>query len=269
MRTIEWNSRQGLGYVALGDSFTEGLEDELRADGRHRGWADRVAQQLADHAGDVRYANLAVRGRLLPQVVEEQVPAAIALKPDLVTLAAGVNDALRPGFDVDLLATSLERGVRSLRATGATVVIFAFGDPARRSRVMGSIRERIRVMNTAVHAIADEYDCGVVDFWGMAVFDDDRLWNADRLHLSPRGHRLAAQSVLEVLGHADDSWRTPAELGAPGSVLSRGGGHLRWVGSHAAPWVMRRLRGESSGDSITPKHPDWVAVHRTGQASTG
>ncbi len=73
--------------VALGDSFTEGLEDDLGPTGRHLGWADRVAAALATRDGGLRYANLAVRGRLLDQVVADQVPLA-------QRLAAG-NDGVR------------------------------------------------------------------------------------------------------------------------------------------------------------------------------
>ena len=112
-------------YVALGDSFTEGLMDDLGPDGRHIGWADRFACALQQHNPDLLYANLAVRGRLLPQVIAEQVPAALDLRPDLVTLAAGINDTLRRSYDLHATATSLENGVRDLRATGADVVLFA------------------------------------------------------------------------------------------------------------------------------------------------
>ena len=95
-------------FVALGDSFTEGLDDPYLADdqstpvgpaagkgaGDFRGWADRLAEYLAEsHAPRLRYANLAIRGRRIDQVVEEQVPMALEMKPDLVSFAAGVNDA--------------------------------------------------------------------------------------------------------------------------------------------------------------------------------
>lgn len=257
-------------FVALGDSFTEGLMDDLRADGRHAGWADRVAAELAVASAPepFRYANLAVRGRLLADVVDEQVPTALQLGPDLVSLGAGVNDALRPSFDVDRLATALENGTQALRRQGADVVLFAFGDPGRRSRVMGRIRGRIRTLNTAVHAIAQQYGCMVVDFWGVAIYDDDRLWDADRLHLSPAGHALAARTVLSTLGRGTNSWRTPPAAEAPMGPLSRLGSHAAWVREHAGPWAVRRLRGESSGDEVTPKDPQWrviePAVHRSG-----
>ena len=256
-------------FAALGDSFTEGMQDDLRPDGRHRGWADRVAAVLAEQqvSGSIDYANLAVRGRLLPQVVEEQVPAALALRPDLVTLGAGVNDAMRRGFDLDALATRLESGVRALRGSGSDVVLFAFGDPARRSSVMGLIRDRIRSLNSAVRAIADAHGCRVVDFWGAAVFDDDRVWDSDRLHLSPVGHEVASHAVLEVLGVGDSSWRTPLPLSTGTTGIRSLPAHVGWARRHAAPWLGRRLRGESSGDSVTPKDPQWRVVRA--EALTG
>lgn len=257
-------------FAALGDSFTEGMQDDLRPDGRYRGWADRVALRLAEAgpSGAVEYANLAVRGRLLPQVIAEQVPAAVRLEPDLVTLGAGVNDAMRRHFDLDALATGLEAGVRDLRRSGTEVVLFAFGDPSRRSSVMGLIRDRIRSLNSAVHAIAEHHGCRVVDFWGAAVFDDDHVWDADRLHLSPAGHEVAARAVLETLGMGDASWRTPGALPPALGRIRRAASHAAWAQRYAGPWVGRRLRGESSGDDVSAKNVDWTVVHRSGESST-
>jgi lysophospholipase L1-like esterase len=259
-------------FVALGDSFTEGLMDEVGPDGRHRGWADRVADALAARssagsADGFEYANLAVRGRLVRQVIDEQVPAAIALGPDLASIAVGVNDTLRPRFDVDPLATALENGVRRLRGSGSDVLLFAFGDPARRSRAMAPVRERIRAYNSAVHAIAEHYDCYLVTFWEVAAYDDDRLWDEDRLHLSPAGHRLAAQTALEALGLGDPLWRTPEVPEPRLARTAQAASHLRWTTGHLAPWVARRVRGESSGDEVRPKHPSWV--RRTGPLAPG
>lgn len=249
-------------FAAIGDSFTEGMCDDVRPDGRYRGWADLVAQRLADLAGGdgIRYANLAIRGRLVRQVVDEQVPQAVALQPDLTSLAVGVNDTLRRSFDLDATATALEQGVRALRAGGSDVLVFAFGDPSRRSRVLGSIRDRIRAYNAAVEAIADHYGCYVVRYWDVAAMDDDVLWAEDRLHLSPQGHRLAADSVLEALGLGSAQWRTPVVPQRLPPVHQRARGHARWLTGHAGPWVARRMRGESSGDGIAPKHPEWVAI---------
>jgi len=244
-------------YVALGDSFTEGLMDVVGPDDRHVGWADRVAATMARSSPGLEYANLAVRGKLISEVVAEQVPVACELRPDLVTLAAGVNDALRRSYDVHVCATQLENGVRALRATGAEVVLFAFGDPSRRSSVMGSVSGRIARANAATRAIAEEYGCRVVDFWGVAAFDDDAFWDEDRLHLSPRGHELAARAALQTLGLGGESWRTPGPSPDPPGVLTRAGGHAAWVSRHFGPWLARRARGQSSGDGLEAKRPVW------------
>ncbi|MFM9135264.1 MAG: SGNH/GDSL hydrolase family protein [bacterium] len=241
-------------YVALGDSFTEGLMDVTDASGRHRGWADRLAERLATLDPDFRYANLAIRGRTTPQVVAEQVPEALLLRPDLVSLAVGINDTLRPRYDPHAAATHVENATRSLRSQGADVILFAFGDPSRKSRVMGRVTDRIVAANAATRAIGHRYGCFVVDFWGCAAFDADEFWDEDRLHLSPQGHELASLAVLEALGVGDDAWRTPVPE-APRGFAERLAGDVRWASRHLAPWVARRIRRRSSGDGISPKRP--------------
>ena len=241
-------------YVALGDSFTEGMVDDVGPDGRYIGWADRVAAHLTTHEPSLRYANLAIRGKLLPEIVDEQVPPAIAMRPDLVSIAGGVNDAMRRGFDLDRTATQLEDAVRALRASGADVLMVAFGDPGRRSRVFGAMRERLRALNSATRAIADAHGCHLVDFWGAAVFDPDEMWGEDRLHLSPAGHMRAAQAALEALGMGSDEWRLPG-LWARNAPIAASKEHLVWFRRHGAPWLVRRIRGQSSGAGIVAKRP--------------
>jgi len=242
-------------FVAIGDSFTEGLDDDLRVDGRHRGWADRVAQALPHAQGidEIEYANLAVRGRLTRQVVDEQVPAAIALDADMVSFGAGVNDALRRSFDLDAVATGIEQGVRGLRDSGAQVLVFSFGDPARRSGVLGRISGRLAGLRSATREIARTYGCFLVDFWGVARYDDERLWSADRLHLSAEGHEATAGAVLDAWGLGDGSWRLPQGDPPRPGWWQRRGQDVRWAGEHAGPWLARRARRISSGAGIEPK----------------
>src|SRR5947208_12175015 len=110
-------------FVAIGDSFTEGLNDVL-PDGGIAGWADRFAATLAQQHHGLRYANLAVRGRVLRQIVDEQVPLAVAAQADLIAFSAGGNDLLRAGADVDATADRYEQAVRTLRSSGARVLVF-------------------------------------------------------------------------------------------------------------------------------------------------
>jgi hypothetical protein len=79
-------------FVAIGDSFTEGLNDASPG-GAFRGWADRLAGLLAVEYPGLRYANLAVRGKLLRQIVAEQVPTAAAMSAGLVSVAGHAGGA--------------------------------------------------------------------------------------------------------------------------------------------------------------------------------
>src|SRR5688572_8686929 len=115
-------------YVALGDSMTEGLIDP-DGTGGYRGWADRLAEHLAAEGREVLYANLAVRGRRTHEIREQQLEPALALSPDLVTIVAGMNDLLRPSFDLEQVMSDNDFMIHSLTEAGATVLMMTFGDP--------------------------------------------------------------------------------------------------------------------------------------------
>jgi lysophospholipase L1-like esterase len=241
-------------YVAIGDSFTEGLGDpDPRSPDGWRGWADRVAEELAARTEGFTYANLAIRGRLLGQIIEEQVPAALALAPDLVSISGGGNDLLRPGTDVDALADRAEDTVRRLRSAGADVVLFTGVDPVG-SPVIRRTRGRVAIYNEHIRGIAARQGAYVVDQWAMTVLRDWRMWSTDRLHMSPAGHSRVALATLEALGvPTEGDWRE--EL-PPLPELSPGArrlSDLRWASGFLVPWVGRRLRGRSSGDHVVAK----------------
>ncbi|MFD9890458.1 SGNH/GDSL hydrolase family protein [Amycolatopsis sp. NPDC059027] len=241
--------------VCLGDSFTEGVgDDDPAAPNGVRGWADRVAEQLAAHEPGFRYANLAIRGKLLRQVLAEQLRPALDLGPDLVTLYAGGNDLMRPKVDIDALAESYEQAVGRLRASGARVVLFTGVDGVE-DALFRKIRGRVAIYNEFVRGIAARHDALLVDMWAMRQLRDRRLWAPDRLHLNALGHTEIAIAVLDALGAPHRL--TPATLG-PRVVLSpqeRRSQNLQWSKEHAVPWLRRRLRGESSGDTLSPKRP--------------
>jgi lysophospholipase L1-like esterase len=268
-------------FVALGDSFTEGLDDPAADRAGYLGWADRFARYLDDQrlAGGrlgeqrprLRYANLAVRGKLLSEVAAEQVPRAIAMAPDLVSIAAGGNDMLRPRADPDTLAESFDEAVRTLLMAGCPVLMFTGFDP--RFPVLRLIRGKVAAYNMHLRAIADRHRCHVVDLWSMSVLCDPRAWSADRLHLSPEGHRRVALRACEVMGvQVEEDWREPWP--AEGVTASRYMTWLaarrmdaRWARRHAAPWVSRRLRGVSTGDDVLPKRPELLPLHSQREAA--
>lgn len=244
-------------YVAIGDSFTEGIGDpEPKSPGGNRGWADRVAEVLSAQTDDFAYANLAIRGRLLQQIIDEQIEPALELRPDLVTISAGGNDIIRPNTDPDDVANRLEGAIRRLRSNGATVVLFN-GPDIGMTPVLGRLRGKVAIYNENLRAIAVRHDAIVADMWALTDLRDPRMWAPDRLHFSPTGHHTIARMVLGSLGVGND-----LEPYAPEPIPPRGWRSARvedigWAREYLVPWVVRRIRHQSSGDNVTAKRPGY------------
>lgn len=242
-------------YVAIGDSFTEGIGDpEPQSPGGHRGWADRVAEVLAAGTEDFAYANLAIRGRLLDQIAGEQAEAAIELKPDLISVSAGGNDIIRPGTDPDDIADRFEALIKLLRRDGATVVMFN-GPDIGTTPVLGRVRGKVAIYNENLRAIAQRHDAIVADMWALRELKDPRMWAPDRLHFSPVGHHTIAIMVLDALGVEHNLEPFKPEALPPKQWRQARAEDIVWAREHLMPWVIRRLRQQSSGDQIEPKRP--------------
>ncbi|MFJ8058374.1 SGNH/GDSL hydrolase family protein [Streptomyces sp. NPDC096142] len=241
-------------YVAVGDSFTEGVGDP-GPDGAMVGWADRFAVLLADRRpeGDFAYTNLAVRGKLLDQIVADQLTRTKEIGPDLVSFCAGGNDIIRPGTDPDEVAERFERAVADLTGAVGTVMVTT-GFDTRGVPVLKHLRGKIATYNGHVRAIADRYGCPVLDLWSLKTIQDRRAWDGDRLHLSPEGHTRVALRAGQVLGV-----EVPADPDQPWPPLPPRGpldirrDDVHWAREYLVPWIGRRLRGESSGDHAEAK----------------
>lgn len=245
--------------VSIGDSFTEGVGDpEPALAGGLRGWADRVAEELSRGVHDFAYANLAVRGKLIQQIVTDQIEPALALKPDLITFCAGGNDVIRPGSDPDLIALLFEDAVIKLRSNDATVVVFT-GIDTNFSPVFKHVRGKTAIYNENIRAIADRHDCIVADQWGLKEIQDPRFFDTDRLHLNPIGHHEVARMVLRSLNVPNTL--TPLEAGSlpQNSWREARLNDLIWAREYLVPWVIRRVKHQSSGDNRAPKRPELIS----------
>ena len=245
-------------YVAIGDSFTEGIGDpEPRSPGGHRGWADRVAEVLSDQTEDFAYANLAVRGRLLQQILDEQVEPALELHPDLITVSMGGNDVIRPGTDPDDIAARFDVGIERLSSQGATVVMFNGPDigmtPGARPRprqgrdlqrepAHGRAEARRDRRRHVVAARADRpADVGARPPALLARRAPD-----DRPHGAARAQRRErSRAVRRPNRCREQTWRAARR------------DDIGWAREYFAPWILRRLRHQSSGDGVEPKRPTY------------
>ena len=112
--------------IVCGDSYSEGMSDEI-INGQYSGWADRIADVMSQEVPGFTYVNLAVRGKLLKQVIDDQLPVAIGYVtgPDtLLSFHAGANDALRPGYKPEVAQEIYAQAVRRAAASGATIMLF-------------------------------------------------------------------------------------------------------------------------------------------------
>jgi lysophospholipase L1-like esterase len=247
-------------FVALGDSFTEGVGDPDPASRNGvRGWADRLATQLARADPGLRYANLAVRGRTMDDILVDQIAPAVLLEPDLVTVYAGMNDLMALRVDVDAVMARYADGLKALRQTGALVLAFTAPDLGAKPLFRG-LRGRAAIYNELLRTIADDLGVGLIDFWRYDEFRDPALWDGDRVHLSPLGHEVMALRVFDEVSLAAGCGASAARFLAAPATRPTLAANMRWAMSFAAPWAVRRLRRITPGAGVAPKATTLASV---------
>jgi lysophospholipase L1-like esterase len=256
-------------YVALGDSQTEGLWDGDDTVGL-LGFADRLAAMIdALHPG-LHYANLAIRGKRISDVLTEQVPRALAMEPDLVTVCAGMNDVIQPGRSFGPALRDLDEVYAALAGSGATVVTTTFPNVAQFLPLGRLVSGRLTRINGVIRAAADRHGFRLVDLYHAASMREFDTWDIDRVHASTRGHILFAAAAAEALNlpGSNHDWAklsvNPARLSLSASAY----GQLRWTQDALFPWVWRRLRGMSSADGRLPKRPRLEPLRAPSQGNT-
>jgi lysophospholipase L1-like esterase len=245
--------------IVCGDSYSEGMSYEI-TNGHYRGWADSVADVMEKEEPAFTYVNLAVRGKLLKQVIDDQLPVAIGYvtgPETLLSFHAGANDALRPGYKPEVAQALYAEGVRRAAKTGATLMLFTVlertGNTGRGSDVWAA---RFSEFNKIVRTVGAEVGAIIVDANNESFFSDNRFLAFDRLHLNAEGHNRVAQALLEKLGYQfDPSWRIPLPPAQPTPWIKKRLISALWFFTFALPWIWRRLRGKSSGDGRSAKYP--------------
>ncbi len=258
-------------YVAIGDSTTEGLEDP-DGHGGYRGWADRLAQHIADaQAEPLEYANLAIRGLRMSEIRNTQFDDALALRPDLMSVFGGVNDVIAPGPDFESIRSDYAAMFSEARGDDVTVLTFTMPDPAAINPLGRRLRERMFALNDIIRAEADRYGVMVMDFQRYPVAEDPRLWFEDRLHGNALGHELVAAALAWRLGVKgfDEGWADPlsGEAAKP-RPRDKIAGDVDWTVHYLAPWLGKGIRGIPPGRGIDPKRPVPIVVPKSSEVSS-
>lgn len=248
-------------FVALGDSQTEGLNDGDDHVGV-RGWADRFAQRLADTTSpDLTYANLAVRGCRARHVLEEQLPRALDLQPDLASVVVGMNDLLRHDYDLETVVSQVEQTFAALRATGCRVLTMSFPDVSLMLPVMGWLRPREVELNDRLEEAAARHGVEVLDLFSIGLTGDPAMWSHDRIHGSTLGHTRIAAGMCELMGlpGSDHSWAEPTRSSPSLPHVVRR--DAWWLATFLVPFLTRQLRGRGPMGDRTAKRPDLLPVN--------
>jgi lysophospholipase L1-like esterase len=243
-------------YVAIGDSQTEGLWDGDDAIGV-LGFADRLAALIDSIYPGLEYANLAIRGKLVADVLREQVPPALAMQPDLITVCIGMNDVIQPGRSFPQALADLENVYAALAESGATVVTTTFPNVAQFLPLGRLVSGRLARINDAIRAAAHQYDFRLVDLYDAPSMRSLDTWDIDRVHASTKGHIMFAAAAAEALNlpGSNHDWAQASGGATRLPFSARTYGQLRWAREKFMPWVWRRLRGKSSADGRVPKRP--------------
>jgi lysophospholipase L1-like esterase len=244
-------------YVAIGDSSTEGLEDP-DGNGGYRGWADRLAQHIADNQDEpLEYANLAIRGKRMREIRVGQLEDALAMRPDLLSVFGGVNDIIAGPCNFDAIRADYVIIFGQARRQGATVLTFTMPDPTAINPLGKYWRERAAKLNEIIRSEAEYYGVVVMDFEPYPVAEDPRLWFEDHLHGNELGHQAMAAALAWRLGIEgfDERW---ADLeGVPARLRGREKlrGDIEWARHYMAPWLGKGIRGIRQGRGIQRKRP--------------
>ncbi len=243
-------------YVAIGDSQTEGLWDGDDATGLV-GFADRLAAMIDSHHPGVAYANLAVRGRRIADVLDEQLPTALGMQPDLITVCIGMNDVTRPGRYFGSALAELADLHTQLAASGATVVTTTFPDIAKILPIGRVIASRVEQINAEIRKAAVRHGFRLVDLYTAPSMTRLDTWSTDRVHGSDKGHRLFAAAAAEALGlpGSNHDWAMVDGPAHRPSLRSQAYSQVQWTRNLFLPWLWDQVRGRSSGDDRGPKRP--------------
>ncbi len=236
-------------YVAIGDSSTAGWNDRDET-GRLVGWSRRLAVHIASCQGGVHYANFGVRGLTTREILDQQLAPACELKPDLVTLFSGTNDAIHRSFDAKSLERDLVFMHEGLFGAGArTILTFTLPDLTPIMPVARLVEARIRELNRIILEVSSRTGATALDFASYPVATHPALWHEDRIHANSEGHRRIAAALASALGlgSVDEDWASGLPPQQPGGFLKRGALEFRWIGKYLVPWMLRAIRNEAVG----------------------
>lgn len=192
-------------FVAIGDSFTEGIGDEVEGI-TLKSWVDHFVQLCVN---DIEYVNFAKRGLVTKEIRLQQLEKALTFKPDLVSLIAGANDVLKGRWNHQAYKNEMEFMIDKLSKTDADIIIANLPDFTVRlpfsSEKKQVIQEQLLEANDVIRSLSREYKLHHIDFWNHQLVNDNTLWSTDLIHPNSKGYVKVAELIFNSLPVHDSS----------------------------------------------------------------
>ncbi|WP_236791289.1 SGNH/GDSL hydrolase family protein [Amycolatopsis sp. GM8] len=227
--------------AVLGDSTAVGLGDPVPGRG-WRGVGPFVGRALG--IAPEGYLNTSFTGARMKSVRYEQLPAALAHRPDVALVIVGMNDTLRSDFDAPDMAADLDHIMSTLGAIGTVVVPVRFHDHGKVFRLPAplyrALRGRIDELNAGIDNVVHHHGMPCLDLDAMPGAYDLAAWAVDRLHPSELGHRMLALGLSERIAEAGIEIVEPVSLECSGGIQPTTAQHVAWLLVKGLPWLWRR-----------------------------
>ena len=203
-------------FVALGDSFTEGVGDPVEGIPL-RSAHDWLAEWMQAANPGLRYASLASRGLRAAEIRAQQLQRGLSLEPDFVSVIAGANDCLKGPFSAERLRAELNLMLGAFQSVGARLFTATLPNFTLRLELPDPLRERVKrnlqTTNDLIRDLARRYDAMFFDFWEHPLEHDPTLWSEDGVHPNARGYLEIARQVAPVLERHGIALRVPVTQG--------------------------------------------------------
>lgn len=187
-------------YAAMGASDAVGIG----AFPLDNGYVYKIRDGLQERSEEVVLYNLGESGKRIGYIEDTELPAAIEVQPDLVTIWAGPNDIIH-GTEVNKFEQALSNVLYQLRAqTSALIVIANVPDLTVIPRFIVDpdpdvTVARVTDFNIAISEQAAAYNIPLVDLYSGGYANDWEYVSIDGFHPSNKGHAKIAELFLDLI----------------------------------------------------------------------
>ncbi len=113
-------------------------------------------------------------------------------RPDILILALGANDGLR-GLSTDLMTQNLEKSIILAKKNGIKVILAGMKIPPNYGA------EYAKAFESSFVSLVQKHDLSFIPFLLKDVAGKAFLNQADGIHPNPKGHKIIAVTVFDIL----------------------------------------------------------------------